>query len=123
MNAENSKKLYDKYPGLFHENPVDFACNDGWFDLLNRLCGILSSYAGKEDNEYIRFGQVKEKFGLLRIYLDFGDDITPRYRAMAEGAAEMVESASGLICEQCGEKGQRTKKGGWINTLCPKCGA
>ena len=63
--------------------------------------------------EPVKFDQVKEKFGGLRVYFSGGDDYI-------EGLVSMAESFSYKICEVCGERG-KPNKGGWIVTLCDKC--
>lgn len=66
----------------------------------------------KQEQEYfpVKFDQIKEKFGTLRVYFSGGDEYV-------EGLVSMAEAISGKICEVCGNKGQ-PNKGGWITTLC-----
>jgi|LakMenEpi03Aug12_release.lakeMendotaPanAssembly.Ray.scaffolds.fasta_scaffold88584_5 hypothetical protein len=66
----------------------------------------------KDDSEYspVKFDQIKEKFGGLRIYHYGGDDY-------AEGLIDMAEAMSYKICEVCGNKGYPNKDG-WIKTTC-----
>lgn len=59
------------------------------------------------------FTQIKEKFGTLRVYSSGGDEY-------CQGIIQMAEAMSGIICEECGARGQR-REGGWIMTLCGKC--
>jgi NADH pyrophosphatase NudC (nudix superfamily) len=78
-----------------------------------------TEFKQKTDTEYksdyipVKFDQVKEKFGGLRIYHSGGDDYI-------DGLIGMAESFSYKICEICGERGQ-PNKGGWISTLCDEC--
>ena len=60
--------------------------------------------------DWIRIGQIKEKFGGLRFYYDGGDD-------QICGMVDMAETWAGYTCEKCGNKGQR-RDGGWVRTLC-----
>lgn len=131
MNEEkNWSKLYDKYPILFenrHKTPMEscmsfgIECNLGWYDLISSLCWIISDYEknlkndNSENKKYIsvKFDQVKEKFGGLRVYYSGGDDCI-------RGAIRMAEEMSYKICEVCGNSG-RPNKQGWIATLCENC--
>jgi hypothetical protein len=61
----------------------------------------------------VTLDQVKEKFGTLRFYYSGGDDYI-------SGMVTMAESMSGVICEDCGNPGER-KGGGWVRTICEPC--
>lgn len=60
--------------------------------------------------DYVQAVQVKEKFGTLRFYIDYGDDYV-------NGLIAMAESMSSVICETCGKPGQ-LRYNGWIRTAC-----
>jgi|688.fasta_scaffold202586_4 hypothetical protein len=133
--------LYEKYPEMFsnrHKSPRESCmawgceCSIGWYDILSSLCRMISQYEkniseriairnkyqkpnDESDLNYepVKFDQVKEKFGGLRVYFSGGDDYI-------EGLVSMAESFSYKICEVCGERG-KPNKGGWIVTLCDKC--
>ena len=111
MSPELQKELVEKYPKLFsNEQFWGFECGDGWFDLLDYLCGALLTYTYGDEEIYV--DQVKEKFGRLRFYLSKEDDVM-------HGMVSMAEYMSGQICETCGERG-KTRGGSWFVTLCDK---
>jgi len=138
---ESWDTLYQKYPDMFsnrHKSPRESCmswgceCGLGWYDILSSLCWMINQHGrNKQDQrdytekhqperlseilEYapVKFDQIKEKFGGLRVYFSGGDDYI-------EGLVSMAESFSYKICEICGERGQ-PNKGGWIVTLCDKC--
>ena len=111
MSPELTQKLLDKYPKLFSSKQFwGFECGDGWFDLLDYLCGALLIYTYGDEEIYV--DQVKEKFGRLRFYLSREDDVM-------HGMVSMAEYMSGRICETCGERGE-TRGGSWFVTLCDK---
>jgi hypothetical protein len=84
----------------------------------------------------VKFSQIKEKFGTLRIYTEVYNVHTPeeaakfskkdiedyhkRFRGYVDGAVSFAECMSGNTCEYCGEAGQLSTKG-WWKTLCPSC--
>ena len=81
----------------------------GWGALLDELTAELEARG-----ETYRVGQVKEKFGWLRIYADGltsqGYDLIHKY-----------ERRSSEICEECGEPGTTgpvRPRAWWIRTLC-----
>jgi hypothetical protein len=136
MNQELQNELFEKYPNLFSnrtktpmESCMSWGCEvgNGWHKILSSLCWMIKQHeenieARKKYNpdnttliEYfpVKFDQIKEKYGGLRVYFSGGDDYV-------EGLVSMAESFSYQICEVCGNKGE-PNKGGWISTLCKEC--
>ena len=139
--TKNWNTLYEKYPDLFQnrlksprESPMGFGveCNLGWYEIISSVCWMIKQheqnkewnrkYLEKNDPERltslpeyfpVKFDQVKEKYGGLRLYFSGGDEYV-------EGLVSMAEAMSYKICEVCGNKGQ-PNKGGWISTLCESC--
>jgi hypothetical protein len=128
----------DKSP---RESPMAFGieCGLGWYEILSSLCWMIKQHENniksrqewnakkhKEINqalsieiidpepEYfpVKFDQVKEKYGGLRVYFSGGDEYI-------EGLVSMAEAISYKTCEVCGNKGE-ANKGGWISVLCDK---
>ena len=111
MSPDLQKELIEKYPKLFsNEQFWGFECGDGWFDLLDYLCGALLTYTYGDEEIYV--DQVKEKFGRLRFYLSKEDDVM-------HGMISMAEYMSAHTCEVCGNRG-KTRSGSWLVTLCDK---
>jgi hypothetical protein len=109
MNPDLTQKLLDKYPKLFSNQQFwGFECGDGWYDILDHLCGAISQYTYDADDLYV--DQIKEKFGRLRFYLSREDDVI-------HGMITLAEYMSGHTCEMCGERGQ-LRTGSWLVTLC-----
>lgn len=138
MNSELQNQLYEKYPQLFvnknktpMESPMCFGieCGEGWYDILSSLCWMIKQHEeniseririrnkvgtqnDKEDLDYfpVKFDQIKEKFGGLRVYFSGGNEYV-------EGLVGMAEAISYKICDVCGNKGEPNKDG-WISTRC-----
>ena len=109
MNPDLTQKLLDKYPKLFSNQQFwGFECGDGWFDLLDHLCGAIKEHTYDGDEVYV--DQIKEKFGKLRFYLSREDNVM-------QGMVTLAEYMSGHICEICGERGE-LRAGSWLVTLC-----
>lgn len=130
--------LYEKYPDLFEnrhktpmQSPMSFGieCGLGWYEILSNVCWMIKQherniegyrkYLEKNDPEKlasipeyfpVKFDQVKEKYGGLRLYFSGGDDYV-------EGLVSMAEAISYYTCEVCGNKGE-ANKGGWIRVRC-----
>lgn len=141
MRQELQDKLYEKYPNFFsnkdksiHESCMAWGieCNDGWYDLLSAVCWRIFQHEkniaeriairnknGKENDQSdldyapVKFDQIKEKFGGIRIYYSGGDDYV-------QGVVSLADEMSYKICEVCGNSG-KPNKGGWITTLCDNC--
>ncbi len=87
----------------------------GWLPILEQACVVIATQPGAE---HIGTGQVKEKFGTLRWYLD-------RSTAAARAAVRLAEVKSAFACSVCGagiEAGTRTRDPDdghhWVITLC-----
>lgn len=141
MDGELQQKLYDKYPDLFQnrlKTPTQSCmawgceCGNGWYEIISSVCWMIKQheenkewtrkYLQKNDPERlaslpeyfpVKFDQVKEKYGGLRLYFSGGDEYV-------EGLVSMAEAFSYKVCEVCGNKGEPNKTG-WISTLCESC--
>lgn len=124
MNQELDEQLCKKYPKMFvNRNKTmqescmywGFSCGDGWYTLIDELCGSIQSYIDQNSRPgreipQVTVDQVKEKFGTLRFYTTGGD-------RLISGMIWFAESMSGRICETCGDVGER-RGNGWIYTSC-----
>lgn len=166
MSPELEQKLIEKYPVLFRDvnEPVTKSCmafgcefSDGWYKLLDELCEYITRLSNRTDlfklnKEYhtkenhgfmylkrpsISFTQVKEKFGLMRIYwsgngVENWEEVCvkvnqeDRERAIkrhyeeVQNAIDYVEFLSSKVCEECGQPGKVNNKG-WIKVRCENC--
>ena len=119
MNADNQKALFKRFPKFFKQRklPINQTCmcwgleiGNGWFDLMYELCEELEQLNSKG----LEFTQVKEKWGMLRIYVN----------SATEECYDMIheyEKKSSHICEECGKKGTNKQTFGWFSTMCTKC--
>lgn len=128
MNAYNANRLRSDFPDLYKPmlsdrsragSPIladcfEFECGDGWLDLIHSLSEAISSHAMSVGLQ-VAAVQVKEKYGVLRFYVDVGDEEIFRLIDVAEEASE-------LICEVCGLPGGLTQDR-WLTTRCGECAA
>lgn len=134
MSPEIEEKLHKDYPKIFkidNENLrrkdeadryLALDCDDGWYDLINKLCRNIQGYIDHHGNNLsedemesfqVVATQIKEKFGSLRFYYSGGDEYI-------EGMIRMAEAMSSSICESCGSKSE-VQTNGWIKNLCHPC--
>ena len=92
------------------------ATGDGWYDIIYRLSLTLARIirADNLDPKIHCFGQIKEKFGVLRVYLG-----GPGHEKLQEAVRE-AERQSESVCEMCGGEGI-LRRGEWLATLCDGC--
>jgi len=126
MKAELQEKLFQKYPGLFKQKDLSAKESaigrgveiegNGWYWLLDKLCGCIQDYIDCNKLKQIEFVQVKEKLGRLCIYTNYENDII-------DGMIWFVGHLSRHICERCGSNKDASKAqiGGRIITLCEAC--
>lgn len=141
MTRELQKRLFKKYPKILYikelaQYPIDqrgIECDDGWFSLINKTCEEIQ-YLIDRSNDHklprwkqiigfsdshiinqVRFVQVKEKFGRLRIYY------TPANDRITD-ILNFAENLSSGICEIYGTSVDITQnEKGWIRSLCESC--
>ncbi len=123
MNKELDEKLVRDFPKIFAQRNLPmtetcmywgFECGNGWFWLIDNLCGCIQRYIDNNEKEQIEAVQVKEKFGTLRFYVNSYDDIV-------SGMIWLAEAMSAKICENCGSTVGIKSSTGWIRYLCPEC--
>lgn len=145
MRIELQRQLFERYPRLFRQpgqrlvsdegeepylkddaGPLDFygiECGDGWLEIIDRLCGLCESEIRSMQLRRIprevwpRCGQIKEKFGSLRMYVD--GPLSESTRA----AIDAAEQESARICEICGAPGELQPENNYLLTLCDVCRA
>lgn len=124
MKKELEQILFDRYPEFFSERHMPMSqscmcwgieCGDGWFDLIDKLCLLLTHKISTTGSKYkdFRFQQIKEKYGELRIYHNGG--------AIVDNLVDYIASISTNICEICGNKGGMYNVNNWFMVRCPKC--
>ncbi len=122
MRKALEQTLVERWPHWFKTGgdirhtamPRGFEHDDGWFDILVRLCEDLEPLvAAFEQASGIQFEvlQVKEKFGGLRFYVNCRRNEAVRQRI------GIAADESFRTCEVCGQPGT-LREGVWIKTLC-----
>ncbi len=117
----------------------DFVGNlqESWLELAPEKITSTKCFDQTPDNQAFSFQvlQVKEKLSLLRLYwdvqpLDFDWSVYnkdkyfiafDKWRHEITGFVWAMESVSGMVCENCGERGSQKDCNGWLKTLCEKC--
>ena len=134
MEPELEEALYMEFPYLFSilfedqyqapqqpSNPhvSQIHIRSGWYKILYNLCLTLNAIIAKEglDPTNVYFTTIKQKFGVLRVYMRStsrspGDDLG---QALARATEE-----SGRTCEECGEAGELRMER-WRAVRCDRC--
>jgi hypothetical protein len=105
-----TQRMEATYPKLFSGRYGGFAIGEGWYPIVESLCGHIQSYIDQTHKPQVIVTQIKEKFGTLRFYCDNGDDVI-------YDMIQNAEKQSAKTCEKCGNAGAR-RTGGWLKTLC-----
>ena len=123
MKEQLQQQLYDEFPDLCqrHNLPPSesnmnsgFAVDDGWYGILHVLCKEIQDIIQKRNldpNRYC-FEQVKEKFGLLRVYMNQWS-----YDKEISHAIDRAVEKSAKTCENCGEPGI-LRQDHWMRLAC-----
>lgn len=109
-------------PSVRASNPkffgtVPFECGAGWADIIAKM--------GHDMPRGAMATQIKEKFGLLRVYFDVLSDSEQVENAIIERAgraSRAAEEKSAKTCELCGSSTADIKPGSnpgpWLRTRC-----
>ena len=94
-------------------------CHEGWVPLIEDAIRLVRKYNIEHpEKEPLKFFQIKEKWGGLRLYLD-------SYNVPKEIKEKLreLEGRSFDVCEICGtSEGVETKPSPrWVKSLCPNC--
>ena len=86
-----------------------YETGEGWHDMIDKMVHDLRLV-----DPTVEIKQIKEKFGLLRVYISGNED--------AYEIIDAYEKLSATICEKCGSTEDVTTDGdGWIYTMCKEC--
>lgn len=140
MKSNLEEKLYNDYPELFYNFKNDSTreitlmfgveCEDGWYSIIDNVCKELlrksriereKPKTAEEYEESLetfssipKIIQIKEKFGTLRVYLNYE---TKEQQILLDEAQKL----SSKVCEFCGStKEVKLSSSGWRKTLCPE---
>jgi hypothetical protein len=136
MREKLDKRLCRKYPSIFRERHMSeqetAMCRgfpgDGWFKIVDELCAKLQFL--ERVGVFPIAVQIKEKFGLLRVYCRMEYDRKWKsqaqrrlWRDIVADCREAAEIRSSFVCEECGMPGKRrARMNSPIKTLCDDCG-
>ena len=103
------KQIEERFPKMFTEPYGGFACGEGWWPILESLCGQIQHHIDWKNKQsevvpQVTVNQIKEKFGGLRFYYSGGDEYI-------SGLVSMAESWAGHSCETCGAPGKQRDGG------------
>lgn len=122
MKKELDELICKAFPNLYKDRRgnVQETCmvwgfpEDGWFSLIYECSDTIEKELLKiPEGTRPCAQQVKEKFGTLRFYMSFENDVI-------EKAIERAEERSAKECEKCGA--EAILRGDfWVITLCDKC--
>ena len=126
-------RLVDDHPRLFPDakpmrdpagdwiaSPGLPSVEDGWRDVVERLCRRLDTVAALSAGSVAIFG-IDEKYAELRIRVAC-EGATDEEVAEVELAVELAEARSGVTCGICGERGGSWDHRGWLIARCDRHG-
>jgi hypothetical protein len=120
VSPEKEVQLRNEFRPIYDELE-EFACGDGWFDILFDLSGEVIQACkdnnvplGAEHDEGFFVRQVKEKYGGLRYYVSYS------FTCLCD-LIDSAEAKSIKTCEMCGKPGRLKQINSWWVTICPKC--
>ncbi|MBO9428472.1 hypothetical protein [Sulfitobacter sp. R18_1] len=126
MSPDVENRIFDRFRGLFEDEDGNQSCSvievgDGWETVITNFLEAAEKHMGvvaENDPELADFRviEIKEKYGSLRIYTTYGDDVI-------FDLGQKASSDSEKICELSGQEGSLHEKMGFVKTLAPDVAA
>lgn len=125
MDKRLQEKIFNRFPALFLERksygilPISPVASrgleilDGWFGLLWDTLEEIERFNISSGNKY-KISQVKQKFGVLTIYVDDG------YEDLRDIFSSATKRSS-ITCETCGGSGKIENIRGYLTVICDPC--
>lgn len=125
MDLKLTQSLYDDFPSLFqrHTLAMNQSCMyfgiqvlSGWYQIVYGLSSSISTVVSEKnlDPQEYCYEQIKEKFGLLRVYM------AGATTEEMDQAIRRAEEESARTCEVCGREAQQSNNG-WMRVRCIEC--
>ena len=106
---------------------INSGVGKGWEPTIEKMASDVEALVGG----WVQWNQIKEKFGILRVYtspLIAEEAGKPESEAPTQEAWDKAydtiskaEDASEKICENCGNPGSADTRHSWFLTLCEEC--
>lgn len=120
FNKDAALPIYRPYESHSPFAMFGFEVGEGWYDIIDRMLNKLEPIAIASNKKYkdeyecsFVLSQLKEKFGILRVYTSFHEDD-------AQDVITAAENESAKTCEVCGKPGRIVGKG-WWSARCTEC--
>ena len=123
MKNELQEQLFTRFPWtrpdesdtMSNYTRYQLDCGDGWFQLLwDLFTEIESLYQSRDTEIQLTIRQVKQKFGSLTVYIQYGlpevYEIVNRYQKLSE-----------TVCEGCAIESSIQQRNYYFSTLCDPC--
>ncbi len=104
-----AEALQQQYPRYFKNLAYGLECDDGWLPIIADLFADISRLE-QQISEPVEVLQIKEKLGVLRVYVAPSEP----YQQLVQAAQHMSETT----CEVCGAAGLLHGGRGLVKTLC-----
>lgn len=113
--------LKEMYPYMFRDvHDYMVSINKGWLKIIEKFCFEVDKTLSAAEKESFVFGQIKEKFGDLRIYYQCGQQMDDEKRQHIRALYEAASEEASRTCQRCGAPGKMNNRSGWMATLCER---
>ncbi len=96
-------------------------CGCGWYQIIRDVIDMIDSYCREHKIiDGVRVVQIKEKFGGLRIYINYDERINMKDCTAIESIIDDGVIRASKVCEVCGRLA-KLRRGGYLQVLCWLC--
>ena len=119
--AEEYRQNLERVVAQLQKHGFDFP---NWSDLPPGWLQLFTDarLAKLREHGMLSFGQIKEKFGTLRVHPgEFVEGMSESQRDAAYEILSDMEQESCVLCQDCGKVGSMRNVRRWMLTLCDAC--
>ena len=107
MESISLSQLKKQYATIF-SSECQLDCGHGWQKILEDLCGAIDLIVRENGDPNFKITSIKQKFGVLMIDYDGGDDLIKEF-------IDFAQLLSYNRCEICGQEGKLYAAIKWAN--------
>lgn len=116
MPTDNLKKVF---PKVLKKTKMSNICvGPGWTKIVFFLLDGMENLRVRDNEVKFWVHQIKEKFGVLRVYVNFDRKYGITERIAVDTLILAAENLSLHTCEISGIEGRLYERHGWLKTLC-----
>lgn len=115
-DIQDINTLKARFTYMFAKPTIGLEFYKGWFPIVVGLCFEIDQVLG-EHRASFHWVQIKEKFGVMRLYFEFDGAPEPLWKILQKLISQAGQE-SARCCMVCGEPARLSRQSAWMATVC-----